>query len=214
MMNFKFLNSYSRFSCQLKGDKAMKKILVFVCAIVFLFGIVENASAFTLVEDFEAPFPSWESGWLGTNSDLGNYYGVGAGRGNNPDGLWISNSTITFDTIFGTSITSLSFDVASWRYHNVEIYDIRNILLYSTGQIAPNYGAYSDPGTYDNHSVSSINGISKFVFVGSGIVGNTSIDNVVVSKVPVHPNPEPATMLLLGSGLICLVGLRRKFRKK
>lgn len=43
-----------------------------------------------------------------------------------------------------------------------------------------------------------------------------SVAQIGVSSaaVDVSPAPEPSTMLLLGSGLIGLVGFRRKFRRK
>jgi len=40
----------------------------------------------------------------------------------------------------------------------------------------------------------------------------SSIENYDLSTLA-EPVPEPATVLLLGSGLICLAGFRRKFKK-
>jgi hypothetical protein len=180
------------------------------CLLLICLLLASSASALTLTEDFESAFPTWESGWLGVNSDLQNYYGVGAGRGNNPDGLWIANQTINFNTSFGQSLTSLALDVASWQYYTLNVYDISNSLIYQSSSIAPNFGAYTDPGVYDHFSVTSGNGISKFYFAGASILGNLSIDNVTVSTDGITRVPEPAAILLLGAGLIGLAGYGRR----
>jgi hypothetical protein len=174
-------------------------------------------SAITYTEAFEDTFPTWESGWLGTNSNLQNYYGVGGGRGNNPDGLWIqdglnlSNSTvITFGSAFGQSLTSLSFDIATWVDLNVEIFDSAGVTLGSWSMV-PNYGGYTDPGTYQNFSATSTTGIGGFRFIGSSIEGNTSIDNVVASTSSESVPDTASTALMLVFGVVGIASFRRRF---
>lgn len=187
------------------------KLLFALFAILF----ASQANAAVLTEDFEAPFPAWEAGWLGSNSNLQNIYGVGAGKGNNPDGLWIqdglglSNATeITFNAGFGSTINNFSIDVTSWITTLVfKVFDMSGNTILSTA-VTSYYGAYTDPGSYQNISVFSANGVSKFGFYGSGIEGNTSIDNVKVNAGSVVP--EPASLALLALGFVGIAATRRR----
>lgn len=198
-------------------NKVISKLLLGLMASATLLSS-SGASAAMLTEDFEAPFPTWESGWLGTNSNLRNYYGVGQGRGNNPDGLWISDNdgnsdvaSIMFNNAFGSTITNFSIDVTSWINNAVfHAYDLNGIELIST-TITSIAGGYSDPGSYQTISFSSNNGVSGFRIdsVNGGIEGNTSIDNVVVNA-DRNQVPEPASLALVGLGLAGLLGARRK----
>jgi hypothetical protein len=198
----------------------MKRILALVSAIILVVGIVGSASALTLVEDFEATFPAWETGWLGTNSNLQNYYGIGDDRGNNPDGLWLDDgdgiygtdiAKIIFEPTFGSNLTTFDIDIAGYQGFpiDLQVYDMNGTIILNVS-VTLTDGAYTDPGTYAHYSTTSTNGISAFWFIpiGSGQVeGNTSIDNVVVSAIP-----EPSTALLLAFGLVGIAAGRRRSR--
>lgn len=189
--------------------------------IVALLAVALPAAAGILTEDFNAPFPAWQSGWLGVNSNLVNYY-VADGypdtdRGNNPDGLWIADSTtthggnviISFLPSFAATLTSLSIDIAGWVPLQFEIFDATGQALLST-PLTLTEGALSDPGVYAHYSTTSTTGIGGFEFLGdTQIEGNTSIDNVVVDQGGTAV-PEPAAWGLIGAGLLALAGIGKR----
>lgn len=195
----------------------MKKLLI---ALATTLSLSAFASPTVLTEDFEGAFPGWESQWLGQNSNLRNYYGVGQGRGNNPDGLWLvddlagsGDTRINFRNGFGADISAFSIDVTTWvnGAHFVAYDNSGNELVNTV--ITVMYGAYTDPGTYQHIAFTSNNGVAGFALLGEGIEGNTSIDNVVVTKGEGLTNnvPEPASLALVGLALGA-AGLARRRR--
>jgi len=193
-------------------------LVAFIVTAAALFA--NTAKAATYTEDFEADFPTWESNWLGLNSDLNNYYCGGARgctqRGNNPDGLWAygqSSITVNFTNSFAASLQSLSLDVAGYVDTNLLAYDISNNLIFSSS-VSLTSGAFTDPGIYANYTITSNNGISRFVFGAINASGNTSIDNVIAVTSVAAPVPEPEIYAMLGAGLGLMgwVARRRKQR--
>ena len=136
---------------------------IWAAALLALLLMSAPIQAGVLVEDFEATFPAWESGWLATNSNLTNYYGLGAGRGNNPDGLWIGEADIVFLPAFAATLTSLSLDVAGHAPTQFQIYDQVGALLLDV-PLTLTFGATTDPGVYAHYAVTSSNGIGGFRF--------------------------------------------------
>jgi hypothetical protein len=189
--------------------------------IVALLAAALPAAAGTLTEDFNAPFPAWQSGWLGVNSNLVNYY-VAVGfanteRGSNLDGLWVADSTtyhggnviISFLPSFAATLTSLSIDIAGYVPLQFEIFDATGQVLLST-PLTLTDGANQDPGVYAHYSTTSTTGIGGFEFLGDvQIEGNTSIDNVVVDQGGTAA-PEPAAWGLIGAGLLALAGIGKR----
>ncbi len=178
----------------------------------------QSSHAMLLTENFDEPFPAWESGWLGTNSNLTNFLGTGQGRGNNPFGLWLDDGDgsrhndvveIVFNPGFASNITTIDFGLASFIDGlTVNIFDTSMNVIFSS-IVNPTFNL----GFHMNYGVTSGNGIGGFSLFSSGqqIEGNVSIDNVL-ARVISAPVPEAPTLLLLLIGLASLV-LSAKNRK-
>jgi hypothetical protein len=211
--------------------------LVLAVLLVFAAGSRSTATAGTiLLEDFEGSFPAWESGWLGANSNLANYYagaggGTWASRGNNPDGLWLSDGDGTFaDSLvdivfaagFASTLTAFSIDITGYSPVDLRIYDAFGETLL-VAVVAPTKDALSESPKYAHYSTLSTTGIGGFSFSPKrpdySIEGRTSIDNVSVTALEearrsaLAPTavPEPASMLLFGTGL---AGLAARYRRR
>lgn len=173
------------------------------------------ARAQTFVETFDAPGAAWESGWFGANSNANSLYCLGErgciDRGNAPTALWLWGTSrllsVSFNSAFGASLTSLSFEVGAFRAGGrLFAYDRANTLIFEQA-LVQNYNF--DGGL--TYNITSTNGISRFDITGSELVGNTNIDHVVATAVPMTPTavPEPATVVLMASGLVGLLGVSR-----
>jgi hypothetical protein len=192
---------------------------VFGCIVTV--GVPNLLSAQVFTEDFNDPFPAWESGWFGQNTDARNLScplvrGC-ADRGSNPFGLWLdgvsggilSNIVVNFLNGVSTGITSLSMEVNGFVPAHLSVFDIHNVLIYQ--QEINSTESLLDGVVY---TINSTSGMSRFEFeFFAGASGNIAIDDVVVTS-DATVTPEPVSIALLGTGLAGLAALRRRRRRR
>jgi hypothetical protein len=118
------------------------------------------------------------------------------------------SGTHTIQISFSVPITSVSFDWA-------RLLDPFNADYSLNGTDWTNF-FHRDYGILNTGNLSTVTFASPVIalkFHDSGS-GEVAIDNLVVEKSVTSPVPEPATMFLLGSGLVGLAGFaRRRFKK-
>jgi hypothetical protein len=189
----------------------MKKLLTMVFAISLVFCMVGMASAyvswnFDALPNLAAP-PTIESYMESTyGSDISVYGAYAWNDGGAP--LWsypgdkylqagFGGSPYVISISFNTApISEVSFDWGAWNT-DFEFY-ANGIKLFDSGYVVW-------AGGHKTFNFMTPITLLEFKDSGTSFIG---IDNLCV-----QPVPEPATMLLVGSGLIGLAGMRRKFRK-
>lgn len=200
----------------------MKKLLVFLFTIALIFGLSGQAAA--LILDFdstptgifdEITEDGFRLTWVGygdkqTVADVGGGNHVLKDSAHNVYGAGVTISTVSGDNFFFNSLDYNNFNNNSdYGNYRIDVWAFPDPWDWATAtllELRPTSSTFSTL-TASDLGVAGIELAQLRVNLVS-YLADYSVDNINLA-----PVPEPATMLLLGTGLVGLVGLRKKFKK-
>lgn len=212
----------------------MKHVLILVCAAVALLGLT-GASDADIMWDFQqgastsalyAPTDTFNNGssiwsWTGNYAFvLGSKSNVYAAPTAGPVTDATKYVTVPEDVNDTPRSATISFGTAysyfgMWwgsvdTYNSIQFYLNGDLVGTLTGSqvLAQTHGATGSQTDIRSNGFLNVSGLTFDSITFSSTNYAMEMDNFTVA-----PVPEPASMLLLGSGLIGIAGLRRKFRK-